>query len=111
MAAGNLLLVLRGVYATHFLIYSLWQKCPPPEVIPVGSIFNMQNSIPHKSPKTKTASETNRAKEFQRATAGVQESVKDGETGLPEGSDIGLGAGCHRFESCHSDRGECSYSI
>jgi len=35
-------------------------------------------------------SETNRAKEFQIGTAGVPESVKEGETGLPEGSDIGF---------------------
>ena len=31
------------------------------------------------------------------------ESTKEDATGLPEGSDIGLGAGCRRFESCHSD--------
>jgi len=33
----------------------------------------------------------NRAKEFQRGTAGVPESTKEGVTGLSEGSDIGLG--------------------
>ena len=33
----------------------------------------------------------NRAKEFQRGTAGVPESAKEGATGLAEGSDIGLG--------------------
>ena len=44
-------------------------------------------------------SETNRAKEFQRGTAGVPESTKEGVTGLPEGSDIGLGARCREFES------------
>ena len=27
------------------------------------------------------------------------------------GSAPALGAGCRRFESCHSDHGECSYSI
>jgi len=61
------------------------------DVNPVGSTFNIQNSIPHKSQKTKTALEVNRAKEFQRGTAGVPESTKEGVTGLPEGSDIGLG--------------------
>jgi len=35
--------------------------------------------------------ETNRAKEFQRGTAGVPESTKEGATCLSEGSDIGLG--------------------
>ena len=49
-------------------------------------------------------SETNRAKEFQRGTAGVLESTKEGATGLPEGSDIGLGAGGPGFESPHSDQ-------
>ena len=73
----------------------------------VGSTFNIQNFIPHKSQKTKAVPETNRAKEFQRGTAGVPESVKEGATGLHEGSDIGLGAGCRRFESCHSDHAEC----
>ena len=48
--------------------------------------------------------ETNRAKEFQRGTAGATESAKEGTTGLPEGSDIGLGAGCRAFESHHSDQ-------
>ena len=70
----------------------------------VGSTFNIQNFIPHKSQKTKAVPETNRAKEFQRGTAGVPESAKDGARGLAEGSDIGLGAGCRRFESCHSDQ-------
>ena len=32
------------------------------------------------------------------------ESTKEDATGLPEGSDIGLGAGCRRFESCHLDQ-------
>ena len=66
-------------------------KMPTTRAIPVGSTFNIQNSIPHKSQKTKAAPETNRAKEFQRGTAGVPESTKEGATGLPEGSDIGLG--------------------
>ena len=43
-------------------------------------------------------SETNRAKEFQKGTAGVPESAKEGATGLPEGSDIGLGAGRSPFK-------------
>ena len=74
------------------------------EVNPVGSTFNIQNSIPHKSQKTKVVSEMNRAKEFQRGTAGVLESAKEGATGLPEGSDIGLGCGSRAFESRHSDQ-------
>ena len=48
--------------------------------------------------------ETNRAKEFQRGTEGVPESTKQGATGLPEGSDIGLGARCREFESPISDQ-------
>ena len=32
------------------------------------------------------------------------ESTKEDATGLPEGSDIGLGAGGREFESCHSDQ-------
>ena len=91
------------VYAAQFLSCSPRQKCPPPELIPVGSTFNIQNSIPHKSQKTKAVPETNRAKEFQRGTAGVPESTKEGATGLPEGSDIALGAGGREFESRHSD--------
>lgn len=71
---------------------------------PVGSTFNIQNSIPHKSQKPKVAPEVNRAKEFQRGTAGVPESAKEGWGGLSEGSDIGLGAGCRGFKSLHSDQ-------
>ena len=48
--------------------------------------------------------ETNRAKEFQRGTEGVPESTKQGATGLPEGSDIGLGAGDRAFEPRYSDQ-------
>ena len=48
--------------------------------------------------------ETNRAKEFQRGTEGVPESTKQGATGLPEGSDIGLGSRDRAFESPHSDQ-------
>ena len=69
----------------------------------VGSTFNIQNFIPHKSQKTKVAGEANRAKEFQRGTAGVPQSVKEGARGLAEGSDIGLGPGFREFESRHSD--------
>ena len=94
------------VYAAQFLSCSLWQKRPPPEAILVGSTFNIQNSIPHKSQKTKVAVEANRAKEFQRETAVVPESAKEGTTGLSEGSDIGLGCGDRTFESCHSDHAE-----
>ena len=74
------------------------------EVNPVGSTFNIQNSIPHKSQKTKAVSEMNRAKEFQRGTAGVPESAKEGATGLAEGSDIGLGPGDRAFEPHYSDQ-------
>jgi len=48
--------------------------------------------------------ETNRAKEFQRGTEGVPESAKEGATGLPEGSDIGLGPGDRAFEPHYSDQ-------
>ena len=46
----------------------------------------------------------NRAKEFQRGTAGVPESTKEGVTGLSEGSDIGLGPSGREFESPISDQ-------
>ena len=72
--------------------------------MPVGSTFNIQNPIPHKSQKTKAVPEANRAKEFQRGTAGVPESAKEGATGLPEGSDIGLGPGDRAFEPHYSDQ-------
>ena len=49
-------------------------------------------------------SETNRAKEFQKGTAGVLESAKEVVTGLPEGSDIGLGSRGRAFESLYSDQ-------
>ena len=65
---------------------------------PGGSTFNIQNFIPHKSQKTKAVPETNRAKEFQRGTAGVPESAKEGARGLAEGSDIGLGQHSQTFE-------------
>ena len=53
----------------------------------VGSTFNIQNFIPHKSQKAKAASETDRAQEFQRGTVGA----KEGTRVLAEGSDIDLG--------------------
>ena len=34
----------------------------------------------------------------------MPESAKEGATGLAEGSDIGLGAGCREFESPISDQ-------
>ena len=71
---------------------------------PVGSAFNIQNFIPHKSQKTKAVSEINRPIEFQRGTAGAPESAKEGATGLPEGSDIGLGPGDRAFEPHYSDQ-------
>ena len=73
-------------------------ESPDAGVNPVGSTFNIQNFIPHKSQKTKAASETNRAKEFQRGNAGVPESAKEGARGLSEGSDIGLGPHSQTFE-------------
>ena len=79
-------------------------ESPDAGVNPVGSTFNIQNFIPHKSQKTKVSVEANRAKEFQRGTAGVPESAKEGARGLSEGSDIGLGPGCREFESRHSDQ-------
>ena len=48
--------------------------------------------------------EINRPIEFQRGTAGVPESAKEGDSVLPEGSDIGLGSGDRAFESRHSDQ-------
>ena len=49
-------------------------------------------------------SEINRAKEFQRGTAGVPESTKEGVRVLAEGSDIGLGPGDRAFEPHYSDQ-------
>ena len=92
--------------AAQFLSYSLQQNRPLSVVNPVGSTFNIQNFIPHKSQKTKAVSEANRAKEFQRGTAGVSESAKEGATGLPEGLDIGLGPSGREFESPISDQNE-----
>jgi len=92
------------VYAAQFLSCSLRQKHPLLDVNPVGSTFNIQNSIPHKSQKTKAVSETNRAKEFQKGTAGATESAKECDSVLPEGSDIGLGPGDRAFEPHYSDQ-------
>ena len=86
-----------------FELFSVMES-PDAGVNPVGSTFNIQNFIPHKSQKTKAASETNRAKEFQRGTAGVPESAKECETGLSEGLDIGLGQYFHTFESHTPDQ-------
>lgn len=69
-----------------------------------GSTFNIQNFIPHKSQKTKAVSEINRPIEFQRGTAGVPESAKEGARPLAESSDIGLGSRDRAFESPHSDQ-------
>ena len=49
-------------------------------------------------------SETNRAKEFQKGTAGATESAKECDSVLPEGSDIGLGCRGWVFKSPHSDQ-------
>ena len=90
---------------------------------PDGTPFNIQNAIPHQSPKAKAVPETSRAKEFQRGTSGAAESAKEGARVLPEGSDTLLGCGDRTFESCHSDHNcilillqwvsklECSYSL
>ena len=64
----------------------------------------MQNSIPHKSQKTKAVSEINRAIEFQRGTVGATESAKEDARPLTESSDIGLGAGDRAFEPRYSDQ-------
>ena len=69
----------------------------------VGSTFNIQNSIPHKSQKPKAVPETSRANEFQRGTVGATESAKEGAEGLAEGSDIGLEPRGREFEPLHSD--------
>ena len=94
---------------SHFFVYAAQFLRRSDEAIGLSSplrldgiSFNIQNPIPHKSQKTKAASETNRAKEFQRGTAGVPESAKKGATGLSEGSDIGLGSRGRAFESPHS---------
>ena len=92
------------VYAAQFLICSLRQKHPLLDVNPVGSTFNIQNSIPHKSQKPKAVAEINRPIEFQRGTVGATESAKECDSVLPEGSDIGLGPRGLGFESRHSDQ-------
>lgn len=74
------------------------------KVNPVGSTFNIQNFIPHKSQKTKAVAETSRAKKFQRGTVGATESAKECDSVLPEGSDIGLGPSGREFESPISDQ-------
>ena len=48
--------------------------------------------------------ETRRAKECQRGIAGAADRAKEGDRVLFESSDTRLGAGCRRFESCHSDQ-------
>ena len=70
----------------------------------VGSTFNIQNSIPHKSQKPKAVAEINRPIEFQRGTVGATESAKEGTRVLAEGSDIGLGPSGREFESPISDQ-------
>ena len=46
----------------------------------------------------------NRPIEFQRGTAGVPESAKEGARPLAESSDIGLGPRGREFEPRHSDQ-------
>ena len=87
------------------------ERHPLLEVNPVGSTFNIQNSIPHKSQKTKAVSEMNRAKEFQRGTAGVLESNKKRRKVLFDETDILLGPSGRGFEPLHSDHAECPYGI
>ena len=48
--------------------------------------------------------EINRPIEFQRGTAGVPESAKEGARPLAESSDIGLGPGDRAFEPHYSDQ-------
>ena len=79
-------------------------KHPVLDVNPVGSTFNIQNSIPHKSQKPKAVPEINRPIEFQSGTAGVPESAKEGARPLAESSDIGLGPGDRAFEPHYSDQ-------
>ena len=94
--------------------YSLFMRrifCAPPlrwsgplsPLKPGWVSFNIQNPIPHKSQKARFFLETTRAKECQRGGAGAAERAKESCKWLPEGSDTRLGAGCRRFESCHSD--------
>ena len=99
------------VYAAQFLSCSLRQKHPLLDVNPVGSTFNIQNSIPHKSQKAKAVAEINRPKEFQRGTAEATESAKESAEGLAEGSDIGLGPSGREFESPISDHSHRKYCI
>ena len=82
---------------------SLLRSCPLSPLIPDGTSFNIQNPIPHPSQKEKVLLETRRAKECQRGIAGAAERAKEGSRVSAEGSDTRLGAGCRRFESCHSD--------
>ena len=53
--------------------------------------------------------EINSPIEFQRGTAGVPESVKECDTVLPEGLDIGLGPGDRAFEPHYSDHVGASF--
>ena len=92
------------VYAAQFLSCSLRQKHPLLDVNPVGSTFNIQNSIPHKSQKPKAVAEINRPIEFQRGTTGVAESTKKRTKALFEETDILLGPGDRAFESHYSDQ-------
>ena len=80
------------------------ERHPLLEVNPVGSTFNIQNSIPHKSQKPKAVAEINSPIEFQRGTAEVPESAKEGARPLAESSDIGLGPGDRAFEPHYSDQ-------
>ena len=48
--------------------------------------------------------EINSPIEFQRGTAGVPESAKEGARPLAESSDIGLGPGDRAFEPHYSDQ-------
>lgn len=72
--------------------------------VPVGSTFNIQNSIPHKSQKTKAVPEANRAAKFQRVTAGSTESIKEAARCSAEHTDICLGPSGRGFKSLYSDQ-------
>lgn len=91
-------------YAAQFLCLSLRQHSRILRSYPDVISFYIQNFIPYKSQRAKATSKRNGAKEFQTGTAGAQESTKKGARVPVEGSDTYLGAGCRRFEKCHSDQ-------
>ena len=79
------------VYAAQFL-EALSSETSPLSPVLDGTSFNIQNRIPYKSQKARFFLETSRAKECQRGRAGAEESAKEGDRVLAEGSDTRLGA-------------------